>query len=366
MKLQNQYLQFAAGSETLYNEVSDYYNEYRALKTGKNTITYDKSVTFAEKQGSINGKILAEIGRKAGVDVSAMRPSEFATHPLVAWATFAVISALVDMVLPESLIDSIGTYTEFHTVGYGDSLSIAITPRDLFAVSKAGHAKRQGELKKQYAGQVTIVPVNHQISVYVDLFRVLAGLESLAEFMAKCAQSIETQMAYDAYAAFDTAMVALPLVGGDANAFLRVAGYTQDSLISLAQKVTAYNGGRQAVIVGTKLALSKILPANGNYRYSLESDYVKLGFIRDFFGYSLIELPQVANWATPFTLKLDDTHIYVVSPSANKLIHLALGGDTLSYTAQPYDNANLIQEGTLMKAWEVAIATNAIAGIITL
>lgn len=363
MKLPVNLLAFAAGNEGFYEEAFDYFAHDRAIKSDRKDISFDATISFSEKEKSLNEKLFKEIERKAGVSLGDMTVAQMATHPTVNWATFAIAGALVDMVLPVTLIDSIGLYTDVHNIGVGDSASIVIKPRDLFVVTKAGLGKRQAELKKQFNGQVTIVPENHMVSVYVDLYRVLAGLESLADFMAKCVHSVETSVAIEVYTAFDAAMVALPNAG---DTTLRVAGYTSDALVGLGQKVSAYNGGAGAVFVGTKLALSKILPTNSNYRYSLDSDYVKLGYIRDFMGFSVIELPQIANWNTPFTLALDDTHIYILSPSSNKLIHLALGGDTLSYVSGPYDNANLIQTGTLHKKWGVAIATNAIAGIITL
>lgn len=362
-KMQYKIVEFSAGNEKFYDQARDYYNEYCAKKTGSTSIAFDATTPFAEKESLVNEGLLAEILRKSGYAGRELTKAEFATNPMVSWATFAVVSAIVDMILPESLIDSIGIYSEMHIVGYGDSVAINIKPRDLFVVSKVGHGKNQGELKKQFDGQVTIIPENHIVSVYVDLYRVLAGLESLADFMAKCVKSIESAITVDTYNVFQTALVALPTT---TDAALKIAGYTADGLVGLAQKVEAYNGGRQAVIVGTKLALSKVLPANVNFRYALDSDYVRIGYLRDFMGYSIIELPQVAKWESPFTLVLDDNHLYVISPSANKLVHVALGGDTLAYAAQPNDNANLIQEGTLRKQWGVAIATNSIAGIVTI
>jgi hypothetical protein len=363
MKNTAQFIAFAAGNEGFYEEARDYFAHDRAVKTDRKDIAFDNTVSFSEKEKSLNAKLIKEIERKSNVSIGDMTVAQMATHPTVAWATFAIAGALVDMILPETLIETIGLYTEIHNIGIGDSASIVIKPRDLFVITKAGMGKRQAELKKQFNGQVNIVPENHMVSVYVDLYRVLAGLESLADFMAKCVKSIETKVALEVFDAFDAAMVALPTT---TDAALRVAGYTSDALVGLGQKVSAYNGGAGAVFVGTKLALSKILPTNSNYRYALDSDYVKLGYIRDFMGFSVIELPQVADWENPFLLALDDTHIYVLSPSANKLIHLALGGDTLSFVSGQYDNANLLQTGTLYKKWGIAVATNAIAGIITL
>jgi hypothetical protein len=179
----------------------------------------------------------------------------------------------------------------------------------------------------------------------------------------KAVKSIETQMTYDVYDTFNTAMGALDNAGDDA---LRISGYSQATAISLAQKITAWNGGRKAVFVGTQVALANILPSNSNFRFQLDSDYVKLGYVRDFMGFDVMILPQVADYKTPFTLKLDDTHIYVISPSSQKLVKLCLEGQTIAIQDDIYASANLTQATTLKKNYGVGIATNSVAGLISL
>jgi hypothetical protein len=72
----------------------------------------------------------------------------------------------------------------------------------------------------------------------------------------KCVKSIETQMALDCYNAFNNAMTNLPTT--PVNGELKATGYSQTTLVDFAQKVTAYNGGAKAVVVGTQLATERI------------------------------------------------------------------------------------------------------------
>ena len=163
------------------------------------------------------------------------------------------------MILPQTLIDTIGLYTEVKSIGWGDTAAFDIKPRDLFAVSKVGRAKRQTELKKQFNGQVVLNPEPRQIAVTVSLYRVLAGQESLADFTMKAVRSIETQMTYDAYDAFATAMGS---IDNTASTGLRVAGYSQADFVRLSQTVRAWNGGATPLAIGTQAALANILPAD--------------------------------------------------------------------------------------------------------
>lgn len=365
MKLQSHIVKFASGREELFEKGRDYFNHYRAINGAKD-VSYDATITFAEKEEKLNVSIKEEIARRSSVSAVefAQDPVAFATNPMVNWATFAVIGALVDTILPETLISTIGMYTDIRVVGYGDSMAFDIEPRDLFVVSKAGRGKRQGELRKQYRGTVTVAPEARELSVYVDMYRVLAGFESLAKFMTKVAQSIETQVTYDAYAAFTTAMGGLEANAGSTQ--LRIAGYTQDAAVKLGQKVTAWNGGKKAVIVGTQAAVAKVLPDNGNFRFMLDSDYVKIGYLKNVFGFDVICLPQIADYTDPFATKLADNRLWFISPAADKFVKLVIGGGTISYVSGAYENANLTQTGTMIKSWGTGIAANAIAGVIEL
>lgn len=369
-RLPENVIKFSGGNTKLYDMFVDYYNHFRSLEGDKGLVfsTTNKAgeiIDFSEKETQLNANLRQEIVRVSGVPCPEGMPLEvYASNPNVVWATFAVVNALVDAVLPDAITRSIGMYADVKTIGYGDSATFDIEARDLFVVSKAGRALRQAEIHKQFKGQVAVIPEARQISVGVSLYRVLAGHESLARFASKAIMSMEAQVTKDAYSAFATAMAALDNAGDDA---LRFSGWSDSTFISLAQKVTAWNGGQKAVLVGTSLALQNVLPTSDvNYRYDLSSEYVKMGYIRDFKGYSVMEIPQVADWATEFKLVIDDTKLWVLSPSAGKLIKLVLEGSTLSSASGPFDNANLTQDANITKMWGTGVATSSLAGTIEL
>jgi len=372
-KIPAQVLEFAGGESKLapYKMFIDYWNHYQSNNGNKNvefsktTVNEDGevvSISFDEKEHAMNDALKAEIMRHAGITSFKQFPLEtWATHPMLKWATFAVVSALVDMILPQTIIDSIGMYTDVRTIGYGDSASFNVKPRDLFVVSKAGRNNRRAEVHKQYKGQVVINPEARQLTVGVSLYRVLSGHESLAEFVGKVARSVETRMTLDVYNAFVTATAALTTGA----AGLKVAGYTQTDFVTLSQKVSAWNGGAKPIVVGTQLALANILPADANYRYELDSDFVKLGFVRNFVGTDVIIMPQRADFTTPFQTLISNSYLWFLSPGSQKIMKLVLEGNTLAYTDDTYANANLMETSTMIKSWGVGVATNAVAGIMT-
>lgn len=352
-----------------FEQVKDYYNHYcdvRGVDVYKNA-EYEHNVNFSTKDSKMHNALLERISKLANIDAKAMKenPIAFATNPIVGWSTFAVITSTVDAILPDSIMRNYGIIADVRNYGLCDSIKFRIRPRDYFIVTKAGRKKRTAEKQKQFSSDVTLVPENHMVTVQVDMYGILVGRESLADFMFKAARSVEIELAKDIYVAFDAYTKTLPQTPQDGE--LQVTGWNTESAVALAQRVAAWNGGAPATFVGTKLALSKVLPTNdANYRYLLESDYVRLGYIRSAYGFDLIELPQIADWTTPYKTLLDDNVIYVISTSVDKLIKVGIGENGISHQSGTYDYANLIQTGTISKEWGVAIATSAIAGRINL
>lgn len=357
-------------NEELYEMFVDYFTHYRANhgEEGLDYQTHDgegRVISFSDKEGAVHEAMMKEILSKAGIpSFDGFSYETWASHPTLRWASFAVVNTLIDAVLPNVLMSSIGTFAEIRNVGWGDSASFEIEPRDLFVVSKSGSMMKQGELTKQYRGQVNVLAENHTLSVSSSLYRVLAGQESLAKFAAKAVMSMEASVARDAYSAFATAMNALDNSGDDA---LRISGWTDSTAVHLAQTVGAWNGGAEPMFVGTKLALGDVLPtSNVNYRYSLGDGYVTIGYLKEFKGYGVMELPQIAKWETEFDLVIDDTKVWLLSPTVGKPVKVVLEGSTLGNTTDQFGNANLTQQTNLHKRWGTGIATSALAGTIEL
>jgi len=109
-----------------------------------------------------------------------------------------------------------------------------------------------------------------------------------------------------------------------------------------------------------------LLPSDPNYRYTLDSDYVKLGYVKDYYGADVIALPQKADWQTPYKTLINNNVLYVLSPASQKPVQLAIEGETLSIADDTYQNANLTQQITFKKMWGVDVASNATYGLIDL
>ena len=374
IKLPSTVINFAAGDQSrvhFFEEFKDYWNQYRTENGPKDkhyafsTVDAEnKPITFSEKEALLNAHLKREIGKLAGVDFSTMPMEQWVTNPQVKWATFAFVDQMIDSVLPDTIIDSIGPFSDVRTGDFGSTFVFDVKPRDLFQVSGAGFGMRTAEVRKQYDGQVTVNPVMHQMAVGVNLYRVLTGQESLAWFIAKAIKSIETAMAREVYDVFAAAM--LNLSATPVATALQVSGYSQDAVAYLSQRVQAWSGGSTPLMLGTKRALGKVFPDDANYRYDVESEFVKIGYMRQISGVSTYELPQVADWSSPFATVLSDSYLYIIAPGTDKLVKLCIEGGTMSNTTDTFAQATLTQDTNIWKKFKAAVVTSSVAAVIDL
>jgi len=342
-----------------YENFGVYFSAYKSVASMVGNISMD------EAHKNARDFLVGEVERICHKKASDWEnnPMAFCNFTDVKEAAFSVISVLTDMIVPDALLKDLAPIAEFHNAAWGDTLKIEIKPRDIFLPSKIGRAQRLGNIRRQFVSEFTIPTYLREVTVGITFYDILTGKYNLAEYVAKASMGIEAQVRYDVWDAFNTAVSALDSSG---SAKLVYTGYNQDDLVKLSQTITAWNGGSKAVVMGTKLACSKILPATTNWRTDLESSYVKEGSLRDFFGTTVIQMEQIADYRTEFALKLDDTKLYVLSPAAQKIMHVGMEGNTLSTVRDSQQSAHLLSTGTLMKSWGVIPASSAIAGIMSL
>ena len=362
MKKSESVIRFQEASPKWTIAFQDYFNHVQTIERGAKGLTFS-DLSLNEKETALNKLFAEELSARCGMTVpenfDACR--RFATNPTVLYFADEIVDQTVDMILPDTLIQSIGMIADIRFGGFLDSFTFDIENNALFAVARSGRRQRNVPAQILENTTVTLAPVNREVTVVTNLPEILSGRKSIGKFIMKVMRSIETQMLYDCYDAFTTAMDAAPA------GTLALTSYTENTLISLCERVTAYNQGRKAVIVGTPVALKTVLPSSSNARILLDSDYVTAGYIPVFNGYDVIPMSQVADYtSTTYGLKLKDNRIYVVSPASDKIMKVAVGGDTLSHTSGAYDKANLSMFGTVSKAWDVGAITNSVAGEVQL
>lgn len=349
---------FAENSKELYVAFKDYFDHTQANKGIAGKVFSQKSLDDKEKV--INKLFAEELERRSSMKMSdSMDVAHYANNVVVKSFADEISDQMIDMILPEVLLQSVGLIAEIDFLDWGDSASYELENNALYNVATAGYRQKNTVFQTLENQTVTLAPTGHQVSTITNLFEVLTDRKSVAKQIMKAVKSIEAEMLNEAYDAFVTAVTA-----GTVPTALKVTNYAENSAITLAETVSAWNAGQKAVYVGTPVALKTLLPSDSNYRYTLNDEFVKLGYIPTFNTYDVVPMAQMADYkSTTYGLKLDDEKIFVVSPSSDKVIKIAVGG-TLSHTSGTMENANLAQTGSIMKAWAVSAITNSVAGYI--
>ena len=196
------------------------------------------------------------------------------------------------------------------------------------------------------------------MTVYTDMYRVLAGKEDIADFVARVVLAIEQAMYGDALNALMTGLNNLPT--GTYN----ISGaFDMKTLVKMAETVQVYNAGVRPIIAGSATALMNVLPDSTlGYRGNYDANGGSIELIKNVYGYDVIKMDNAA--AQGGGLVLPDNKIFVVSPAQDKLVK-GVVSNALTNSNQFYDNADLTSDYTTRKMWEFVYASASKAGVYT-
>jgi hypothetical protein len=361
MNLSQEIVAFANGNTDFYVAFADYHNHKAAEEWGKNFGSYDKTLNISEKSQRISNAFFAEIERLSGVKRTESNADAWMVNPMVRWAEMAIINAAVNVVLPAYVAATFAPFVDFRTVGYADVLNLKIPPKTLYTVSRGARGERTSFRQKKFAGNVTVAPIEHIVTTYVDMARVLASKDDLAEAVRAIVISIELDMNAEIISSLNAGLSAASYPA----AFIESGAFDATKLVQLAQRVQAYNGMVKPIIMGTAAALMNVLPdSTQGYRMMVDGKEGTVSFIKNFYGFDLFELPQ-APTGVNYGMALNDSVLYVISPAVAKAV-VGVMSTTLTNSNQFYDNADISQNFTMRKGYNFEFVGAAFAGQYTI
>lgn len=361
MNLSQEIVMFANGNTDFYVAFADYHNHKAAEEWGKTFGSYDKDVTLSEKAQKVKNAFFAEIERLSNCPRTENNEDAWMANPVVRWAYFAIINAAVNVVLPAYVSATFAPFVDFRTVGYADVVNLKIPPKALYTVSRGARGERTSFRQKKYAGNVTVSPIEHIVTTYVDMARVLAGKDDLAEAVRAIVISIELDMNAEIMGALTAGLSAMSYP----SQFVESGAFDAKKLVQLAQRVQAYNGMAKPIVMGTASALMNVLPdSTQGYRMVVDGKEGTVSYIKNFYGFDLFELPQ-APTGVNYGLGLNDNILYIVSPAVSKAI-VGVMSTTLTNSNEFYDNADISQNFTMRKGYNFQFVGAAWAGQYTI
>lgn len=325
-------------------------------KDKKEYAEYAKGKSYEEKEKLFNDSLVDEAIKKSGMGTTGFSKERLMSNPNVKWATYELISETLDIIIPQTVLDDFYKIAETRNGGFGDNFIFHVPNPSLFVVSKSANGINFGQPQKLFSSDMPLTPVSRSIDIEEDYYRVLAGKTNFGEWVTRVALSFETQLSVDVYNAFNNSFSSLPTN-------LKVAGYTDTALMNLAATVEAANNGAKCIMMGTKVALGKVLPSNDYLKMQLGQEYNTLGYLSNFRGIDAMVIPQKLQPNTT-TLALDDNSIYFVSLGVNRPVKIAFEGQTLITETNPQDRADNAIAQHVEKRYEVGLISSARYGIL--
>ncbi|WP_336761589.1 hypothetical protein [Paenibacillus sp. USHLN196] len=313
---------------------------------------YSGSMSLQDKQ-DLFSKSLTTVAKKYANLPSEHQFNETAlqSHPTVKWTMFSLISEMLDIIVPETVMDNFSQFADVKSVGWGDNLVFNVPNSDLFVVSTASNGKRKGTRQRLLGSDVILTPVNHIITVGEDWYRIVSGKVNWGEFVTRVVRSVETQITVDVYNAI---IDSYPTLGAG---YKETGAFAQDKFNRLTQRTVAANGGGTAAAFGSKLALSKVVPADQYFKFGLGDKYNAHGYLTNFQGTDLFELEQRLIPNTD-DFAIDEETLLILSSAVQKIVKIGFEGNTQIIESQATQNADLSVDYTIHQRWDVKIVTS--------
>lgn len=245
--------------------------------------------------------------------------------------------------------------SEFHYGSFGDSLQFEISDPTLYNVSRMSRDQKHTMTQRKEKATVSINTEVYGVTSIASLIDIMLDNVQIAEETMRMALSMQAKIYELVVNEFSATMEAITI------AELKMDNWDEKEMMKRLRLTSAYNRS-EAVIVCSDIAAKSIIPASVNTRILLTDPYNStLGYMAEFNGYKVLVFKPVAKGDGTYGVTgLRDDRVYGISPSAHKIIHVAIGDPKVN-TDEIYDNSNLTVMSTIRQEIGVKSATNAIA-----
>lgn len=249
----------------------------------------------------------------------------------------AIIAEIINPILPMvSNEDFIRFFADVRQIGWGDTARFIVKSNELYKVNDVAEGVLRGTMQIIHDNEVTINTKNVEIVTEVDFYQVASLNFDFGDFGLRAARSFEQYI-------FLKVIAALSAATGVNGAIYSASGFSKANWSTIAQKVSAANGGTPVWAIGSLGALNNVVPAETGLQMGLGQRLADEGFLEKFMGVRLVCLDPA--FATPYGVNVNgdlafaDDEIYFIGVGAYKPIGIVYEGDTLvverDYTHTP-------------------------------
>lgn len=226
---------------------------------------------------------------------------------------------------------------DYRNIAKGDENEFFAEPDNILYVSTVASGVRGLRRQTTTDGDYVKIPMYTKgVRIYECINRIMSGSVDFNKFVDDVGNAFVRQRREDAYKAL---LGVTAETKGLNSTYVKTGSYSESTLLELIEHVEA-NTGKQAKILGTKLALSKVTSAVISEK--AKESFNELGYYGVFNGTPMISMKQAHKAGTDDFL-LDNTKLYVVASDEKIVKHVVAGEGILGEKAAT-DNNDLTQE----------------------
>jgi len=267
----------------------------------------------------------------------------------------SIIDAVINAIIPITILPQFSMFADFRTQGVGDVTKFTVRPNTLFTVSKSAKGERTAVRQRHFSKDIVITPIEHEISIYENLYSVLSSRADVADFIGWVLLSVQTAMYKDALSAFTTGIKA------QGTPWKYTGAFDLAQLVKICETVQAKNNGIKPIICGSATALLNVLPdASAGFRMNIDGSDAQIELVKTALGFPVIKLENAIDGNDNLLLASDE--LYIVVPAADKLVKGVMTAG-FSNGNDAFMNADITKDFTFRKEWDFVYASAAKGGV---
>lgn len=244
-----------------------------------------------------------------------------------------VIAEIINAIAPTVVSRAYTRYlTEVRQVGWGDTARFIVKSNALFQVNEIAEGVNRGVLQPIYNEEYVVNCKTIEIATSIDWYAVASGVAiDWGDFAYRAGRSFEEYIMVKIV----MAMAQVSEIAGEA---YTINGVDTEDWTTLADRVSAANGGARVYAVGTMAALNQAIPSTVGLQYGLGEEVAKDGFLNRYLGVPLFPIDQAIRGTkvnTTADLMIPTNVIYMIASDANKPIKIVFEGDSVTVERIP-------------------------------
>ena len=287
------------------------------------------------------------------------------------------IYEIVEDNIDQSIIDGENAYNnfflqfvDFKARDLGDTNVFYIPSKTELQVAKKSRGNWTIERSRIDEGKEITLPMStYGIKVYTEFETFMAGRIDFPKLIAKMSDAFNKFIASLSYNTFATALTHLP------TNFQHNGAYNREKVASVVQSVETANGGKPAILLGTKLGLAKLQAST--YTGEIMSKDMKDarnrdGFLKEWEGHVCMEIPQqfkagqLANSDGSSAFLFDDSQVYVITGGEKPIKLYYEGSEMTKSVASNTVNEDMTLEEEVIINFGISVMYDKLFGRINL